>query len=189
MAEINLLPWREEKREHDKKQFNLMLLFSFLIAVFILLATNYYAGVILESQEERNTILRNEIKRLDIQTKEIKKLKKIRMALISRMNIIQNLQETRPLMVRLVDEVVKVMPKGAHLVKLERVGEQVIMTGYAMSNSSVSLLMRNIEKSKWIHSPLLSEIKTKKVNDKVVNEFKLSFYLKPNNLFNFKFTL
>lgn len=180
MTEINLLPWREQKREQEKKLFTTMLLSSAVAASLLVLLINYYAEHLINNQTARNKLLQNEIAILDKQIKEIKKLKQVREALISRMYIIRNLQSTRTLMVHLFDELIKVIPAGIYITKLERKNDIVSLWGYTESNTNVSLLMKSIENNEWLQNPALSEIK--KMDDKnqpADNEFKLSFILKP----------
>lgn len=180
MTEINLLPWREYRREKEKKLFTTMTLIGIIIAVVIVFLINYYAVHLKNNQTLRNEMMRVEITRFDEQIKEIKTLKQVREGLISRMSIVQNLQSTRTLMVHLFDELIKVMPQGVYVTKLERQNDVVSVWGYAESNTNISLLMRSIENNAWIHSPVLTEIK--KMDEKkqaADNEFKLSFVLKP----------
>ncbi|MFI4919382.1 MAG: PilN domain-containing protein [Legionellales bacterium] len=180
MMEINLLPWRERKREQEKKLFMTVIAVSLFVSVFVVISINYYASNLVGNQQARNDMLQKEIVILDGQIKDIKLLKLVKKGLISRMSIIQNLQSTRTLMVHLFDELIKIMPPGVYVTKLERQNDLVSIWGYSESNTNVSLLMRNIENNDWIQNPALTEIK--KMEEKkqpADNEFKLSFVLKP----------
>lgn len=180
MTEINLLPWREQRREKDKKLFTSMLLGGVIIAAGIVFLINSYASHLVTNQTERNDMLQKEITRLDIQIKEINTLKKVRDGLISRMSIVQNLQSTRTLMVHLFDELIKISPPGIYVFKLERKNDTVDLWGYSESNTNISILMRNIESNPWIQQPALAEIKkSDEKKQSANNEFKLSFILKP----------
>ncbi|KTD22426.1 PilN domain-containing protein [Legionella londiniensis] len=179
MTEINLLPWRELRREREKKEFNLYLFLGLITAALIVFLINFYANQLIENQMHRNQLLENEIARLDKQIKEIEGIKALRQALIARMTIIQNLQATRSLTPRLFDELVKIIPNGVYLTKVERKEDTITLLGYAESNSNISQLMRNIERNQWIQNPDLTEIKkTKEAERQVENEFKLSFNLR-----------
>lgn len=187
MTEINLLPWRELKREQEQKQFNTILVAMVLIAIGVVLLMNYYANSLIDNQTSRNQRLQKEITIFDRQIGEIKKLKQEREAFISRMTVVQELQTTRPLTVHLFDELICVMPEGVYINKVSRIGRDITLLGYATSNTSVSDLMRNIEKNQWIQLPVLTEIrKTKEKNksngpvlkNENPNEFVLSFILK-----------
>lgn len=180
MTQINLLPWRELRREQEKKQFTLYFALSLIGAVITVLLMNTYAKQLIEDQTARNQILQKEIQVLNKQTKEIEQIKTLRLALIARMNIVQNLQSTRILTVRLFDELIKILPDGVFLTQMERRGNRIILLGYAESSSNISILMRNIEQNRWIKQPELTEIKkTKEARARVEHEFKLSFTLVP----------
>jgi len=180
MTEINLLPWRELKREHEKKQFTIYLFAGFAGAAIIVFLINFYGQQLVSNQTYRNNQLQNEIAEMQKKIKEINNIKLLKQALIARMTIVQNLLITRVLTVRLFDELIKVMPKGVFLSKVERSGDKITVLGYAESNSDISALMRNIEKNALIQAPALTEIKkSKDTSSAVEHEFKLSFTLSP----------
>lgn len=180
MTQINLLPWREKKREQAKKMFITMVISSAVIAALIVFIINYYASELINNQTARNQMLEKEIKSLNEQIKEIKILKLTRKALISRMAIVQNLQSTRTLMVHLFDELIKVTPTGVFVTKLERKNDIVTLWGHSESNANVSNLMRKIENNDWIQNPALTKIKKMDDEKQPANsEFTLTFILKP----------
>ncbi|KTC65781.1 Tfp pilus assembly protein PilN [Legionella adelaidensis] len=179
MTDINLLPWREVRREKEKKQFNILLGVGIAVGILIVFLVNSYARSLVENQTYNNQILQQEIDELKKQILEIADLKKLRQALIARMTIVQNLQSKRILTVRLLDELVKIMPDGVFLTSVERIEDKITLLGYAESNSQISQLMRNIEDNQWIQDPELTEIKkTTEENVTVENQFKLSFILR-----------
>ena len=179
MTEINLLPWREEKHEQDKKKFIIYLSLSLICAVFIVFLISYYATSLVDNQKQRNQHLKNEMTLLNVNIAEIKNLKALRQTLIARMDIIQNLQSTRILTVRLLDEIIGIIPDGVYLYQLSRLGDKVTILGYAEENTNISELMRSIQHHPLTQDPELTEIK--KSTDQMQpdeNEFKLSFILK-----------
>lgn len=187
MTQINLLPWREQKREQEKKLFALMALACILIACFIVFLINSYASDLVSNQIERNQMLQREINTMNTQLKEIKVLQAVRATLISRMSIVRNLQSTRTLMVHLFDELIKVIPVGVYLIKIEGKNNIISVSGYSESNTYVSQIMKNIESNEWIHSPILSEIKKMdEKNQPANNEFKLTLVLESKDLLGSK---
>lgn len=183
MTQINLLPWRELRREQEKKLFTMMLLVCIVAAAFIVFLINLYASGLVRNQVTRNQILQKEINSMDAQIKEIKNLQKAREMMISRMSIVQHLQSTRTLMVHLFDELINITPSGIYLTQVEGKNDVITVSGYTESNAFVSILMRNIENNDWLHNLLLSEIKKeedeKKKQHTANNEFKLTFVLAP----------
>ncbi|HSO83225.1 PilN domain-containing protein [Thiocapsa sp.] len=173
MTRINLLPWREEARQRRRKQFaaagGLALVLTLLLAVLVHLQVEGRIG----DQLARNQLLEGEIAQLDRQIKEIQDLEKIKADLLSRMEIIQQLQESRPEIVRLFDELVVAIPEGVYLTKLEQNGQAVVVEGRAQSNARVSAFMRSIEASQWIGKPRLLLIEDKTGTGR--SQFRLSF--------------
>ena len=183
MTQVNLLPWRELKREQEKKLFTLMLLVSIVASAFVVFLINSYASGLVSNQVTRNQMLQKEINTMDAQIKEIKNLQKAREMIISRMSVVQHLQSTRTLMVHLFDELINITPSGVYLTQVEGKNDVITLSGYTESNTFVSILMRNIENNDWVHNPLLGEIKKedneKKKQQSASNEFKLTFVLAP----------
>ncbi|RKT44065.1 PilN domain-containing protein [Thiocapsa rosea] len=173
MTRINLLPWREEARQRRRKEFaaagGLALVFTLLLAVLVHLQIEGRIG----DQLARNQLMEGEIAQLDRQIKEIQDLEKIKADLLSRMEIIQQLQESRPEIVRLFDELVVAIPEGVYLTKLEQNGRAVVVEGRAQSNARVSAFMRSIEASQWIGKPRLLLIEDKTGTG--LSQFRLAF--------------
>ena len=74
------------------------------------------------------------------------------------MDVIQNLQATRPGIVHLFDEITTTLPPGVHLQHWSKKEVSSYITGRAESNARVSTYMRNIEKSEWLNEPKLTVI-------------------------------
>lgn len=72
MTTINLLPWREIKREREKNEFIRLLLTALILGGTIVFALFYYASDLVSAQRHRNQLLQNEINILNGQIAEIK---------------------------------------------------------------------------------------------------------------------
>lgn len=178
MIRINLLPHREEARKARRQQFFVMLGgVAVLSALVVFLGYTIINGYI-SSQDETNAFLRREIAVLDKQIEQIKRLKEQTQALLSRKQIIEDLQRDRGETVHLLTELVKQVPEGVYLKSLKQEGNKVNITGYAQSNARVSALMRNIEASPWLENPQLIEVKAAVLNGRRSNEFAMNFSLK-----------
>lgn len=172
MTRLNLLPWRELRRkEQDKQLLSLMVFVCVLMGLAVFYAHLHVSGLI-DNQNARNNFLNDEIAKVDKQIKEIKNIKKRRAALISRMNIIYQLQGDRTQVVHLFDELVQRLPEGVYLKSLTQKAKSLKIKGVAQSNARVSALMRNLEESNWFTQPTLKVInvrKNKKTGDRVSN--------------------
>lgn len=158
MAKINLLPWRQELRKQRQQEFIAVLLGVVAVAVAIVLFGHMALSSQVSDQEERNQFIQSEINKLDGQIKEIDILQKRREELLSRMKVIQDLQGRRPVIVRIFDELVRVIPEGVYVTSLQRSGDTFRLSGVAESATQVSTLMRNLDASPWFRSPLLSVV-------------------------------
>ena len=162
MAYINLLPWREELRKEQTRQFVTLLVFSIILTGAIILLIHMNVNRLINHQNNRNDILTQEIKRLDVELKEIKDLEETKSKLLSRMEIIQSLQQRRPQIVHVFDEIVRTLPDGVYLSSIVQTGDSLEFTGMAESNGRVSAYMRNIDASEWLTEPKLQVIEAKR---------------------------
>jgi type IV pilus assembly protein PilN len=173
MARINLLPWREELRKQKQQQFIVVTAGTAVVGgLLVLLAHMQFSGLI-EKQNQRNQFLDNEIAILDKKILKIKDLEKTKTALLARMDIIQQLQHSRPQSVHLMDQLVLTLPDGLYLNKISQKGNALTLSGSAQSNARVSAYMRNIDGSEWMAQPKLEVIETKDSDNRRSAEFVL----------------
>lgn len=158
MAKINLLPWRDELRKERQNQFLKVLAGVALLAGGAVVGANATIASWKTNQEARNQYLQTEIVLLDKQIAEIEMLEKKKEELKNRMRIIQELQQSRPIIVRVFDELVRLVPSGITLSDLTRSGEVLKFNGQTEANARVSKFMRNLDDSPWFQKPALSSI-------------------------------
>ena len=166
LTQINLLPWREELRQEQKKQFAMMAIMTCALAAAIVGLIHFQMQAKIDYQLSRNSFVSKEIKKLDEEIKEISELKKVRRSLIERMEVIQDLQGSRPSIVHLFTEIVSTVPNGVYLESLAQTGSNLLVKGEAESNARVSTYMRNLSASEWLKEPNLTVIE---IEDKTVN--------------------
>ncbi len=164
MPRINLLPWREQQRRERKIAFFVSLGAALGAAVLVAFAAYLMLGAMIDAQDRRNERLRSEIKVVDKQIEEINDLEAQKQRFIARMQIIEKLQRSRPEVVHLFDEMVKVMPDGTYLTSFKENGTKLKLDGVAQSSTRVSTLMRNIASSQYLKNPELEVVETAKDN-------------------------
>jgi len=128
---------------------------------------------IIDHQNSRNAYLKKEIKTLQKQIKEIKELENEKARLLARMNIIQQLQSSRPQVVHVFDQVVSTIPAGVYLTGIKNSGRSITLNGVAQSNARVSTYMRNVDDADWLTKPRLNVIKTTSSKAQRVSKFTL----------------
>jgi type IV pilus assembly protein PilN len=162
MAHINLLPWREAHRQEKQKEFVSILGLTAVAGATVVFASHMFVNGMISNQDDRNTFLDGEITAVDKRIAEIKELEKTKQALLDRMEIIQQLQGSRPEIIHTFDELVATLPDEAYITTLTQRGNQMEIKGKAASNARVSEYMRNLDRSPWLASPKLTVIETKK---------------------------
>jgi type IV pilus assembly protein PilN len=150
MAHVNLLPHRAARRKQREREFYIQLGVAFAAAVVFLLLWGFWMGERIDNQNERNTMLQNEITQIDVRITKIKDLEKVRDHLLARKQIIEQLQADRSQMVHLFDELVKTIPSSARLTGVKQDGQSMSLDGVSQSNASVAEYMKNIEASPWL---------------------------------------
>jgi len=162
MARINLLPCRENLRAQHKREFGVMMLVGILLALAGMGYWHWYNLGLIDFQKKRNQYLEAEIAEVEKEIREIEALERTRRQLVARMNVVAELQSSRPLIVHLFDELVTTLPDGVFLTEVVQSNNGVSVLGGAQSNARVSAYMRAVEASPWLTSPRLRSIQQDK---------------------------
>ena len=174
MARINLLPWREAERRRRRREFAAWAAAALVLTLVSAAAVHFFNEARIGAQQARNQFVETQISLLNRQIKEIQTLEETKAKLLARMNIIQQLQQSRPEVVRLFDELVTDIPEGVFLTKLEQSGNTIVLEGRAQSNARVSAFMRAIEGSAWLGNPHLLLIEHKDKTGTGLSHFRMS---------------
>lgn len=158
MPRINLLPWRREERLRRNKEFITLAAAITLLAFLSAFATWSYFNNQLEEQLDANALITKENSRLDAVVVQIDSLEQRRENIISRMQVIQDLQGRRPIPVRLWDDLAKAIPPALYLNNLKREGDLITLTGMADNPNVVSSLIRNLNSSHWMGNSAVRNI-------------------------------
>jgi len=160
MPRINLLPWREEERKKRQRDFLIATAGSFIAGLVVVGLTNLAFSQMISNQGDRNKRLEDEIIILERSITEIDGLERQRERLLARMEIIEQLQRSRPEIVHLFDEVSRQLPEGVYLTGMKQNGSSVEIRGVAQSSTRVSALMRQIDASQWLTDPDVVKVET-----------------------------
>jgi type IV pilus assembly protein PilN len=159
MAEINLLPWRDERRAELKQEFLVVLAAVALFGAATVFAADLVVSGQIQNQRDRNAYLTENIEVLNKQVEEIRELQRKRTQLLDRMKVIQELQGNRPIIVRILDQLVRTVPDGVYYTELSAKDRVITITGIAESNNRVSSLMRRLDASDWFEEPNLEGVR------------------------------
>ena len=174
MIRVNLLPHREIRRRRLQQQFfiTLGIVVGLGIGIWFLVHTSLNSTY--DSQVSRNTYLTAEIKKVDKEIEDIKKLKEMTAALLARKKVVETLQSNRAEVVYLLDDLARQLPDGMYLKAVKQEGSRVTINGYTQSQARVSTLMRNLEASQHLDRANLIEIKAVPQANTRINEFTLN---------------
>jgi len=165
MPRINLVPWREAERKRKRQEFGVGAVAALMFAGLIALVVNWQMGSAIENQNERNEYLKDQIADLDKQIAEINALDQQKQRLVARMQVIEQLERSRPEIVHVFDQLVRTTPDGIYLTSIKQTDRKIQMQGVAQSSTRVASYMRNIDSSEWLTEPSLDILETKGSSD------------------------
>jgi type IV pilus assembly protein PilN len=171
MPRINLLPWREAQRKKRQRDFGVAMGGAVVAGVAVVMLTMFAYNQMIANQKARNDRLNAEIVELQKSIEEIDGLERQKERLLARMEIIEQLQKSRPEIVHLFDEIVRQLPEGVYLTGMKQTGSRVEIRGVAQSSTRVSALMRQIDSSEWMADPEVERVETKQSGNSRRSEF------------------
>jgi type IV pilus assembly protein PilN len=160
MARINLLPWREELRRERQKHFMMSLMMTAILGVVLVFMVGLFFDQKIRHQQFRNDLIKTEISKLESRIKRIDELERIRGRLISRKQVIEELQASRSMTVELLDNLAKSIPVGVTLASVRQQGMTLVLTGSSQSNARVSAYLQQLDFNKLFLNPELDFVKT-----------------------------
>lgn len=89
------------------------------------------------------------------------------------MQVIQELQESRPKVVKDFDALVRTVPEGIHLNKVTRNGNTLTLEGVAESNARVSVFMRQLDANLEFDQANLRVVEKSSSNAQAIRKFSL----------------
>ncbi len=175
MAHVNLLPWREQQRQHQKQQYLMGLVAVAAIMGLIFWFIGQAIDQQINHQNSRNQFLEREIGLLDAQIADIKNIKESKNAIEQRMALIEQLQASRNVAAIIFDELAKIVPVGVTFQSMKRIGNQLQIEGISDSNNRLSDFMRSLDNSDVFVGAELSSIKADTNASRAISTFTLTF--------------
>ena len=174
MILINLLPHREERRRRRKVAFFAGLGVSAVFGLAIVGGWYVVVQQLIANQQHRNQFLTAEIKKLEVQIKDIAALRAEIDSLKARQRAVEDLQIDRNVPVHLLNELVRQTPEGMYITSVKQDGAILGVTGIAQTQERVSEFLRNTAyNAEWLVKPDLIETKSTTVQQKRLFDFSL----------------
>lgn len=159
-TKINLLPYREEIKQRKKQQFNILMLSALLVGVGLSVLAYVSINSAISNQENRNQFLETEISKLDTDLGEIKKLQQEKENFLAKKQKVEELQEKRSQAAYIIDTLNVLTPENTYLTAVNAENPTTYtITGRAMSDNKIAMLMRALPSTGVFSQPELLSIK------------------------------
>ena len=165
LIKINLLPWREQIEEKQKKSFQFVMVIGALAGVAASAFVWFFLDQIIGYQEGRNEALRNGIKELDVQIAKIKELDEKKKSFLERKQKVEELDNKRFEGARIIDTTNQLVPEGSYLLSIQSIGgsnenlsNAYSLVGKAISDNKVAMFMTALPSTGVFDTPQLVSI-------------------------------
>ncbi|MGB1262841.1 MAG: PilN domain-containing protein [Cognaticolwellia sp.] len=178
MAYINLLPWREEAEKAKQREYFTVLAVIAFGAFALVFLVNLFYQLRIDGQNSRNQFLKNEIQILDVRIAKIISLNEKKKELEKRISVVEQLQRSRNVGTKVLDEIAKVVPNGIYLTRLEKQDNSLNIIGKSESNNHLANMIREIERSTLFDDAILESITSNDAKSKLLSDFKMRVRIK-----------
>ena len=155
---INLLPWREARREKRTRRFYGVVVMMFLAGIGLGLGVLQVYQQQLSAQQQRNAYITNHIERLNNEIADVQRYQATAARLGEQLTLFQTLQAERIGTVQLFNNIAASVVDGVVYQRLSRSGEQVSFSAMAGSERQVSDQLRQIASMPGFGVSQLSEV-------------------------------
>lgn len=160
MRDVNLLPWRRQRRQRTQRIFCAQVAASFAAAAALTALLGFHLGARVDRQEQRNGRLTTQIADLDRGIAQLDAARRQRDENAGRASVLAALWRQRSAAVAIFDALAQTAVADVHYSELTRRGDTLTVHGLAASNGSVSQLMRSLDESPRFATPGLNSIGT-----------------------------
>ncbi|WP_319782309.1 PilN domain-containing protein [Oceanisphaera sp. IT1-181] len=155
MSNINLLPWRAQHQERQKKRFIGQLALVCVLTVAAVLVATHQIKQQAQAQQLRNAQLQQASTELDEALRHIEQARQQGQQLSARSDLIAQFQQRRSQAVRLLNQLPTWLPAGVRLDSVHLAQQALELKGQAQSYHQLSLLVQHIEQAAWLSEPRL----------------------------------
>lgn len=157
---INLLPWRDARRERRARQFYLLLLGMLLVGGALGLGAAHYYQVRLEAQQQRNAHIRQQTQRLEEDISRVHEYRDRVDQLNQQLSLFRSLRDERVQTVRLFNAIAGSVESGVIYRQIAREGNTVRVTARAGTDRQVSAQLRRIGETPALEEPEFSRVES-----------------------------
>ncbi|MDF1578115.1 MAG: PilN domain-containing protein [Desulfurivibrionaceae bacterium] len=174
MIHINLLPVRQIRaRLQTRNEVAIYLALVAVVLVFVSMAALNMISTVDQLQGQSKTLTAKKASYQPI-LNEINKLKKDKETQQTKINVIKSLKENSQVSVRVLDEMVNLVPAGrVWLNSLRQSGKSLDVSGIALDNATIAQFMNNISASEYFSGSELASSSQTVVSGAKLKSFSL----------------
>lgn len=156
--EINLLPWREVRRQHRNRRFRISMLLAAVIGFGAGYAVFWYYGQQLNAQRERLDYIKQQSAALDSKLARVDQYEVRIATLLQRLAVLQALKSRRSVTVEVLNALAASLQDDVYYSSLERQGLSLTLSAVALSDSGVSNQLRALGSAAVFAEPHFSAL-------------------------------
>lgn len=158
IIEINLLPWREQRRERRGRLFYKVLGLAALLGLGGGYGVAWHYQQEVETQSQRNALIEARGRRLDSAIREVRGLEQTRERMLEQVRVLTRLQDGRAQTVHVMNDLAVSLVDGVYYTHLNRQGNDLDLSGVAENNRQVTDQLRALASVAAFDAPMLSEV-------------------------------
>jgi type IV pilus assembly protein PilN len=177
MIKINLIPYRNERKNETIIRQAIAGAAPIVLLLIIMIAVWFINGSQINAQEDEIAQIKTKIDACTLQMKEIDAFKSKKEVLTKKMDVITNLTKGKDGPVHLMDELATAIPGNLWLTAVKQKGSELVLEGKAIDNIAVSNYMINLEKSPYISNVDLKSITMESATSKTAQNAPLKLFI------------
>lgn len=174
---VNLLPWREQRRERRRRRFLALLVVAALACGAVSLLLHRAISANIADSTAENQRLRFEVARLEARNAEAERLRGEQEQTLRHMQVLKQLQRSRPLAAEILAQLARSLPDAAHYRRIARSGAELRIEGEAESQAAIAELMRELAASPLFGGVELAGVAEAESVAAVSGDFAFSLFL------------
>lgn len=173
MAQINLLPWREQERKRLKVQFFTLFGLSIGLTLVIAIFIHFIYAQLFSKQQARNNYLQAQINLSIAEANNLEEKKKTTLQTLHQLHFLIGLQYANYDAVIVLNELAKLTPPSITFTYLDKNGPVIILEGSAQSNTDVTQFIKDLAKSKIFKQPVLTKMTANTKESSIKKDFQI----------------
>jgi len=174
MIRVNLLPYRNARRHQQILQHLGIALSVIAVAAILSLGAHFVASSNLSELQGEYADLRTQNAILQKKIGKIRNLDALRADVVSKLQLVDRLQEGRFRSLRTFSEVSRIIPENVWVSNIVDSGSSIKITGLGESNKAVANFMRVLDESKIFSNVRLEVIRRAETSGVSIRNFSLT---------------